>query len=58
MEKRDLKISFGKSGSGSISPKLSIPKSFLDKIGINQEEREIELEVNEDTRELIIRKKK
>lgn len=58
MEKRDLKISFGKSGSGSISPKLSIPKSFLDKIGISQEEREIELEVNEDAKEIIIRKKK
>lgn len=58
MEKRDLKISFGKSGSGSISPKLSIPKSFLDKIGVTQEQREVELEVNENTQELIIRKKK
>ncbi|WP_294707238.1 AbrB/MazE/SpoVT family DNA-binding domain-containing protein [uncultured Fusobacterium sp.] len=58
MEKRELKISFGKSGSGSISPKLSIPKSFLDKIGVNQDEREIELEVNEETQEIIIRKKK
>ncbi len=58
MEKRDLKISFGKSGSGSISPKLSIPKTFLDKIGVTQEEREIELEVNEDTKEITIRKKK
>ena len=58
MEKRELKISFGKSGSGSISPKLSIPKSFLDKIGVNQDEREIELDVNEETQEIIIRKKK
>ena len=58
MEKRILKVSFFKSGSGSISPKLSIPKSFLDKIGITQEEREIEIEVNENTQEIIIRKKK
>lgn len=58
MEKRILKVSFFKSGSGSISPKLSIPKSFLDKIGVTQEEREIELLVNEDTKEIIIRKKK
>lgn len=58
MEKRILKVSFFKSGSGSISPKLSIPKSFLDKINVNKEEREIELEVNEDTQEIIIRKKK
>lgn len=58
MEKRILKVSFFKSGSGSISPKLSVPKSFLDKIEINQENREIEIELNEDTREIIIRKKK
>lgn len=57
MKKRDLKISFGKSGSGSISPKLSIPKTFLDKIGVTQEDRKIELEVNEDTKEITIRKK-
>lgn len=58
MEKRILKISFFKSGSGSISPKLNIPKSFLDKLKINQENREVEIEVNEDTQEIIIRKKK
>lgn len=58
MEKRILKVSFFKSGSGSISPKLNIPKSFLDKIEINQEDREIEIELNEDTKEIIIRKKK
>ena len=58
MNKRILKVSFGKSGAGSISPKLSIPKSFLDKININQDEREIEIELNEETEEIIIRKKK
>lgn len=58
MEKRILKVSFFKSGSGSISPKLNIPKSFLDKIEINQENREIEIELKEDTKEIIIRKKK
>ncbi len=58
MEKRVLKVSFFKSGSGSISPKLNIPKSFLEKIEVNQENREIEIEVNEDTKEITIRKKK
>lgn len=58
MNKRILKVSFFKSGSGSISPKLSIPKSFLDIIEVNKEEREIEIEVREDTKEIIIRKKK
>lgn len=58
MEKRILKVSFFKSGSGSISPKLNLPKTFLDKIGISQEEREVEVEVNEETQEITIRKKK
>ncbi len=58
MEKRVLKISFFKSGSGSISPKLNIPKSYLDKLRITQEEREVEVEVREDTQEIVIRKKK
>lgn len=58
MEKRILRVSFSKSGSGSISPKLSIPKSFLDKIEVTQENREIEIELNTDTNEIIIRKKK
>lgn len=58
MEKRILKISFGKSGAGSISPKLSIPKSFLDKINVTEEEREIEIEVDEKTKTITIRKKK
>lgn len=58
MEKRILKVSFFKSGSGSISPKLNLPKTFLDKIGVNQEEREVEVEINEETQEITIRKKK
>lgn len=58
MEKRVLKVSFFKSGSGSISPKVNIPKSYLEKLNITQEEREIEVELREDTEEIIIRKKK
>ena len=58
MNKRILKVSFGKSGAGSISPKLSIPKYFLNKINIKQDEREIEIELNEENEEIIIRKKK
>ncbi|WP_147384118.1 AbrB/MazE/SpoVT family DNA-binding domain-containing protein [Fusobacterium pseudoperiodonticum] len=58
MEKRVLKVSFFKSGSGSISPKLNIPKSFLDKIGVTQEDREIEITIDEKTSKIIIEKKK
>lgn len=58
MEKRVLKVSFFKSGSGSISPKLNIPKSFLDKIGVTQEDREIEITIDEKNSKIIIEKKK
>ena len=57
MTKRILKISFGKSGSGGITAKLSIPKSVLDKMGVTSEEREVEFEYNETSKEITIRKK-
>lgn len=58
MEKRDLNISFYKSGSGSISAKLTLPKSFLDKLKVTQEERTVEVTLDEENQEIIIRKKK
>lgn len=57
MEKRDLTISFSKSGAGNFSPKLTLPKKWTDKMGISQEERQVEVEFKEDTKEIIIRKK-
>lgn len=57
MEKRDLKISFGKSGNG-IGAKLTLPIPFLRKLGINQEERDIELILDEEKQVIEIRKKK
>lgn len=58
MNKRILKVSYGKSGSGHINTKLSIPKRILDDMGVNQEEREVELEYIEEKKEIIIRKAK
>ncbi|MGL5123097.1 MAG: AbrB/MazE/SpoVT family DNA-binding domain-containing protein [Fusobacteriaceae bacterium] len=58
MEKRDLKISFFKGGSGSISAKTSIPKKWLDILKISQDERDIELILDEKREEIIIKKKK
>ena len=57
MEKRTLKISFGKSGNGGVNPKLSIPKSFLDKMNITQDEREIEMLFDEEKMSITIIKK-
>lgn len=56
MEKRTLKITFGKSGNGGINPRLSIPKSILDKMNITQEEREIEFVFDEKEMKITITK--
>lgn len=43
MEKRVLKISFNKSGAGNITPKLSLPANWIKDMGINLDDREIEV---------------
>ncbi|KXB63305.1 hypothetical protein HMPREF3180_01565 [Leptotrichia wadei] len=58
MSKRTLKVSYGKSGAGYLNTKLSIPKTILEDMGVSQEEREVELEYNQDKKEIIIRKVK
>lgn len=58
MEKRNMNISFTRSGSGSISPRITLPKSYLDKLNITQDERMVELILDEEKQEIIIRKKK
>ncbi|EFS27034.1 hypothetical protein FUAG_02549 [Fusobacterium ulcerans ATCC 49185] len=57
MEKRDLNISFSKSGAGNLSPKLTLPKKWTDKMNITLDDRKVEVEFREDTSEIIIRKK-
>lgn len=57
MEERNMKISFGKSGSGSISPRVSLPLSWLKRVGITPEDREVEIILNEEKEEIILRKK-
>ncbi len=57
MEKRDLTINFFKGGSGSISAKASIPKTWLDKLNITQEEKNIELILDEENQQIILKKR-
>ena len=57
MEKREVKISFGKSGNG-IGAKLTMPIPFLRKLGITQEEREVEVLYDEENQIITIKKKK
>lgn len=43
MERKELNISYTKSGSGSITSRLSIPISWLKKMGVTQEDRKVEV---------------
>ena len=56
MEVRNMKISFGKSGSGSISPRVSLPLSWLKRVGITPEDREVEIILDEENQTIIIKK--
>lgn len=58
MEERILKVIFNKSGSGSITPKLNIPMSWIKNMGVSIENREIVAIYNEETQEIIIKKTK
>lgn len=59
MERRELKVMFNKSGGtaskNSYSPKISIPKSWLDDMGVTLDEREII--VTYENNQIIIKKK-
>jgi len=56
MEKRVLKILFGKSGSGSLSPKICLPIGWVKSLGVTQENRDVTVVYNEETKEIIIKK--
>lgn len=56
MEGRELKVSFGKSGAGSVSPKVSIPVTDLRDMEIVPEEREIFYHYNKENKLMIFSK--
>lgn len=58
MEKRNLKVLFTKGGSGSISPRITIPKKWTDKLELNQEERDVEMFLDEENESIVIKKLK
>ena len=47
MEKRSLKISFMKSGSGSTSSRITLPITWIKKMGLDIDNREVEVSFNE-----------
>lgn len=44
MEKRQINMMFQKGGSGSVTTRLAIPKTWVDKMGVSQDEREVIVE--------------
>ena len=58
MDKRDLNAMFGKSGSGSYTPKVSFPMTWFRKLGITQEDRAIEVFFDEENEQIILKKAK
>nr|WP_241635583.1 AbrB/MazE/SpoVT family DNA-binding domain-containing protein [Fusobacterium gastrosuis] len=56
MEKRNLNISFYKAG-GTQATRINLPIPWVKKLGITQEEKEVELFLDEENQQIIIRKK-
>ena len=56
MNKRILRISFNKSGSGSITKRLTLPSSIMKDMGITEDEREVEMIYDENGKEITIKK--
>lgn len=53
-ETRNLNIIFNKSGNGYYNPRVSLPSSWIKEMGIDMENREIEVTFN--GKEIIIKK--
>lgn len=43
MEERELNISFSKSGSGSYTPRVSLPASWIKEMDIDKENRKVKV---------------
>jgi hypothetical protein len=43
MEKRILNVSFGKSGNGGMSCRLSIPTKWVKEMGLTKEDKKLEV---------------
>lgn len=43
METRTLRVSFNKSGAGNITPKLALPALWIKEMGLNIENRNVEV---------------
>ena len=56
MEERKLKISFGKSGNGYLTPRISLPISWIKDMGLSQTNREVIVKYDENSKQIVIQK--
>ncbi len=56
MEEIVKKVAFSKSGTGHITPKISIPIEWIREMGINDDNKEIVLKFISETKEIILKK--
>ena len=56
MEERILNVSYSKSGSGSITSRLSIPITDLRDMGVTPEERKVIYFYDKENQQMVIRK--
>ena len=54
LEQRKINMMFQKGGSGSVTTRLAIPKTWVDKMGVTQDEREVIVEF--DGERIMVRK--
>ena len=54
MKTTDLKIQFNKSGSGSLTPRVTLPASWIEELNITPEDREVIVTLLDDS--IVIRK--
>lgn len=56
MEQRDVKITYTKSGRGSLTPRVTLPISWIKEMNLSEDDREITISF--DGENIIISKKK
>lgn len=56
MEERRMKVLLSKSGNGNINPRIPIPITWFKLLGLNEEEHEVIGIIDEEKKELIIKK--
>lgn len=56
MEERKLKIMFANDGKGRYTHKLSIPKTWLEKMEVSIDEREVLVTFDEENKTIFIKK--